>query len=76
VALAAGVPILPITITGSRALLPKGTIRMLPGTIEVNIHPPIAVEGYSVETKEDLLAEVRRVIESGLPPSDRAAARP
>jgi len=72
VALAAGVLILPITITGSRALLPKGTIRMLPGTIDVNIHPPIAVESYAVETKEALMAEVRRVIESGLPEEDRA----
>jgi len=67
VALAAGVPILPITINGSRAILPRGTTKFRPGIIEVNIHPPVAVEGFSIENRNELVAKVRAVIESGLP---------
>jgi 1-acyl-sn-glycerol-3-phosphate acyltransferase len=37
-----GYPILPITINGSRFVLPKNTLDLMPGKIEVNIQPPIA----------------------------------
>jgi 1-acyl-sn-glycerol-3-phosphate acyltransferase len=66
VALAAGVPILPITINGSRAILPRGTMKFRPGVIDVRIHPPISVEGYAYETRHELLEKVRAVIQSEL----------
>jgi 1-acyl-sn-glycerol-3-phosphate acyltransferase len=66
VALAAGVPILPITINGSRAILPRGTTKFRPGVIDVTIHPAVSVEGFTYETRQDLLEKVRAVIQSGL----------
>jgi 1-acyl-sn-glycerol-3-phosphate acyltransferase len=36
-----GYPILPITINGSRFVLPKNTLDLMPGRIEVNIKPSI-----------------------------------
>ena len=35
-----GYPILPITINGSRFILPKNTLDLMPGRIEIRIHPP------------------------------------
>ncbi len=66
IALAAGVPILPVTVRGGRAILPKGTLKMIPGRMEVIVHEPISVSGYTNETKEDLMRKVQAVIESGL----------
>ncbi|MFH1437639.1 MAG: lysophospholipid acyltransferase family protein [Pseudomonadota bacterium] len=66
IALEARVPILPITINGTSQILPKGSLRPRPGTIEINIHPPIHVDGFSVETRDELIEKVREVIESKL----------
>lgn len=66
IALAAGVPILPITVRGSRAILPKGTARVRPGAIELMVHEPVPLDGYSSENREALMQKIRTVIESGL----------
>lgn len=60
-----GIPILPVTVNGSRLLLPKDSTKFRPGTIRIIIHKPIPVDGFSYETKEALMDTVRQVIESG-----------
>ncbi len=60
------VPILPVTINGSRHVLPKDTLDLMPGTIEIVFHPPVAMEGYSLESKELLMDRVRDIIQYGL----------
>jgi len=65
IAFAAGVPILPITVRGSRAVLPKGSARVRPGTIELIIHDPVPLDGYSDENREELMARVKDTIASG-----------
>ncbi|MDX1694743.1 MAG: lysophospholipid acyltransferase family protein [Ketobacteraceae bacterium] len=59
-----GLPILPVTIRGSRNILPSKTIRLQPGHMELVVHPPIAV----AETSEvaELSRQARDAIESGL----------
>ncbi|MFH2131376.1 MAG: lysophospholipid acyltransferase family protein [bacterium] len=59
-------PLLPITIVGTDKVLPKGTINLLPGDVEMKIHPPIPVTGYDDTTMHTLMQEARRVIQSGL----------
>ncbi|HNW27035.1 MAG TPA: lysophospholipid acyltransferase family protein [Spirochaetota bacterium] len=61
-----GIPILPVTVRGSRDLLPKDSTRFRPGIISIIIHEPIPVNTYSYEQKEALMEKVRHVIESGL----------
>jgi 1-acyl-sn-glycerol-3-phosphate acyltransferase len=61
-----GIPILPVTVKGSRLLLPKDSTRFRPGTITIFIHKPIPVTGYTYDTKEALMEKVRQVITSGL----------
>lgn len=65
-ALDLGIPILPVTITGTGKILPPHTMDLMPGRVTMKIHKPIAVDGYSVETMGELMSTVRSVIESGL----------
>ena len=66
IALEAGVPILPVTISGSLPLLPRKSLKIIPGNIRMRFHEPILMDGYTYETKEGLMEKVRNVIEGGL----------
>jgi 1-acyl-sn-glycerol-3-phosphate acyltransferase len=59
-----GCPILPITINGSRFVLPKNTLDLMPGKIEIRIHRPIASTG--APALDDTLRAVEQVIREGL----------
>ncbi|MBW2649240.1 MAG: 1-acyl-sn-glycerol-3-phosphate acyltransferase, partial [Deltaproteobacteria bacterium] len=65
-ALEANVPILPVTVVGGRKILPKGSLRILPGNMKIIIHEPIPVDEYTYETKEKLIERVRRTIEKDM----------
>ncbi len=68
IAFVAGVPILPITVRGSRAVLPKGTARVRPGTIELVVHDPVPLDGYSPENRDELMERIKTTIDTGLNP--------
>jgi 1-acyl-sn-glycerol-3-phosphate acyltransferase len=55
-ALETGFPIVPIAVRGSRAILPKGSWRIVGGEIEVVVGAPIAVEGAE---RDELIERVR-----------------
>jgi 1-acyl-sn-glycerol-3-phosphate acyltransferase len=61
-ALKAGVPIVPISIIGSREILPKHSLKVNPGRIRMIFDGPIEIDGYSDESRDDLIARVRDVI--------------
>jgi len=61
-ALEAGMPILPVTVVGGRKILPRKSLRILPGNMKIIIHEPIPVDKYTYETKEKLIERVREVI--------------
>jgi len=61
-ALEAKVPILPVTVVGGRKILPRKSLRILPGSMKIIIHDPIPVTEYTYETKERLIKRVREVI--------------
>jgi len=62
-----GLPILPLTVTGTRNVLPAGTSDLMPGSARLIIHPPIPVEGLAATDYSHLSNQVREVIASGLP---------
>lgn len=64
-------PILPISISGSHRVLPKGRLLPRPGTIDVRFHPPI--DPAACESLEELMAATRAAIASGLS-ADEAGA--
>jgi len=65
-ALDMGLPILPVSISGTHKVLPGKSFRLLPGCARVTIHPPIETAPYGHEGRDMLLADVRKAIASGL----------
>ena len=61
-ALESGAPIIPLTISGSRELMPKGQWFARRGTVRVVFHEPIPVTGHSVATIGDLVEKVKAAI--------------
>lgn len=64
-AMAAGAPVIPVSIHGTEAMMSKGSFRMRPGTAEVVFHEPIDPAGFT--SREELMEAVRAAIASGLP---------
>lgn len=65
-ALAAGVPVVPVAITGSFDVLPPGSLRVRPGAVRVSFQPAIDVAAYQPQDHAGLQARVRSAIERGL----------
>jgi len=65
-ALEAGVPIVPVSIRGGHALLPKGSLRARRGTIEIVFGEPVETSVYTLDTKDSLIEVVRGRIAAGL----------
>jgi len=61
-AIRAGVPIVPVTIIGTAAIMPKRSLKIIPGRIKLIIGKPVDVSGYTIETRHQLLDEVRNTI--------------
>lgn len=55
-------PIIPITIIGSRFLLPKTSYKIQPGTIRVFISPALETTGYNSGNIDELMERVRSEI--------------
>jgi len=58
-AMQAGVPIVPIVIQNSSDVQPKGDMLYHPGTVNVEVLPPIDTSAWSVETINEHVADVR-----------------
>lgn len=61
-----GLPIVPITIKGTREMLPRGKFSIKKGAVEVKFHEPISPEGYTIEEKDRLLEKVREIFKKEL----------
>lgn len=62
VAIQKGLPILPVTVNGSRRILPKHSLVFSPGRIELVVDDPIPTEGYTMDTMDQLMEKTRNVI--------------
>jgi 1-acyl-sn-glycerol-3-phosphate acyltransferase len=66
-AMQTGVPVIPVTISGTGAMLGKGSQRLYPGTAHVWFHPPLDPREF--QSRDELLQAVRAAIASALPPA-------
>jgi 1-acyl-sn-glycerol-3-phosphate acyltransferase len=57
-----GTPIVPVTINGSGAILPKGDWRIRGGEIEVIVGAPVSVNNYHPGTLRTLSAHIRELM--------------
>jgi 1-acyl-sn-glycerol-3-phosphate acyltransferase len=63
-ALESGAPIVPVTIRGTRELMPKGQWFARRGAVNVVLHDPVPVAGFTPETMSALMDKVRAAIAS------------
>jgi len=63
-ALETGAPIVPVTITGTRELMPKGQWFARPGRVKLVFHDPVPVAGHTPDTLSGLMDSVRTRIGS------------
>ena len=64
-AIEAGVPVLPATVSGSRQLTPTRSLRVESGTIKVTYGLPIPTEGLAIADRQALKERVRDAIQDG-----------
>ena len=62
-AIKAGVPIVPVALCGTRALMPSGSLLLRAGAIKVIIGQPIPTQGLSDEDRVNLPGRVRGIVE-------------
>ena len=68
-ALRSGCRILPVTVIGTREVLPAKGAHITSGRrVRVVVHPPIDPRAFGEERKDELIAAVRSAIASALPP--------
>jgi len=65
-AMECNLPVVPVTVSGTHYIMPKGRFAIKPGEVEVIFHDPIEPQDFG--TRENLMERVRRAIDSGLPP--------
>ncbi len=64
-ALEAGVPVVPMSLVGVKAVVPRGLPSVRPGLVRVVLHPVVRVAGRTAEEAEALAEEVRRIVAAG-----------
>ena len=65
-AIESGVPIIPVSVIGSYEIMPPDRFSIKSGTITIIFHAPIQTVGLSAADREELLAQVREIIQRDL----------
>jgi putative phosphoserine phosphatase / 1-acylglycerol-3-phosphate O-acyltransferase len=60
-AMAVGIPIVPIVIRNAELIASRNSTIMNPGTVDVAVFPPIPVDDWTLETLPERIAEVRQL---------------
>jgi 1-acyl-sn-glycerol-3-phosphate acyltransferase len=68
VAMDAGLPIVPVSVSGSRQIMMKGRLMVCPGAVEVVVHDPIPTRGVTRGGISDLANRVRDIVRTGVEP--------
>jgi len=59
-------PILPVSISGTRDILPPKTLDLFPGRAVMRIHEPVDIHQYDEDSQDKLINDVRNIIKKGL----------
>lgn len=65
-AIAAQVPVVPVTITGARNAMRKGSPLVWPATVTVEFAPPVSTAGLLFTQRDEVIKQVRAAIEARL----------
>jgi len=61
IAMAAGIPIVPIVIRNAEVISARDSNTFNPGTVDVVVYPPIPIDDWTVDNLSDKIAEVRQL---------------
>ncbi|BDN83608.1 MULTISPECIES: HAD-IB family hydrolase/lysophospholipid acyltransferase family protein [Mycobacterium] len=61
IAMAAGIPIVPIVIRNAEIVASRNSTTINPGTVDIAVFPPIPVDDWTLDTLPDRIAEVRQL---------------
>lgn len=61
IAMAVGIPIVPIVIRNAEFVASRNSTTINPGRVDVAVFPPISVEDWTLDTLPDRIAEVRQL---------------
>jgi 1-acyl-sn-glycerol-3-phosphate acyltransferase len=64
-ALEAGVPVVPVSLRGVKAIVPHGLLRLRPGPVHVVLHDAVPTDGLGAEEAAALAERVRSVVATG-----------
>ena len=62
VAVDAGLPVVPVTITGSSHVMKKGRLMVCPGQVQLVVHPPVPTAGIARDQVLSLADRVRAAV--------------
>ena len=60
-------PLLPVTVVGTRDILPNATVSLFPGAVRLVVHSCIETAGMDASQADELLGACREAIASALP---------
>ncbi len=61
-AIKAGVPLVPVAISGTHRILPKGKLLAQPGRATIRVGKPLSTEGYTSKDKQKLAERLEREV--------------
>lgn len=65
-AMTSGLPVLPVTIKNSEHILPSDTLDLMPGTVDLIIHPPVHIPNCSKAELNKKIDQIHRTIAGAL----------
>jgi 1-acyl-sn-glycerol-3-phosphate acyltransferase len=68
-AIESGLPIVPVSVVGSRVVMPKGRLMVCPATVQVILHESVPTKGLSRRDTRALAERVRAIIGAAVPGS-------
>lgn len=62
-----GLPVVPVSVAGSRIVMPKNRFMVAPATVMVTVHQPIPTRGMTRDDARALAERVRGIVASAVP---------
>lgn len=77
VAIDAQLPVVPVSVSGSRHVMKKGRLMVCPGDVRLTVHAPLHTTGVTRDQVSEFAERVRAVVRSGVeePPAQSAGTR-
>lgn len=67
IAIDSGLPVVPISMSGSRHVMRKGRLMTCPGEVDLIVHEPIPTAGLTLDDARRLADRVKTIVEASVP---------